>query len=349
MKKLTYSASTLLLATPFIFSISLGVYALPVVMLVTISLYFVFLRSRVSIYGTFANKMFLLYFAVLVILLPFSVLVARSVVPVLWGLIYLAIFLLLQGIVRSKQMLTAMSGFFVIITTLYCFVPIYVFIGNGLSSYTRLVGMGGNHNIYGGFLIVPFFLSVYLLSRNGPILYRLFWSISSAIISSSIILTFSRGTWLSIVVILLVLPFIFKKFYSLESIKPLIKWFVSLVVFTAIITTGIWFAARQSTVAYNPTQVSNIDVFSNQDSESNAFTARLHYFGDAVMTFSHSPVVGFGLGTYASDLRIYKTDPNFGSFADPHNWLLKMLVEGVYLLLSHLSYFSYQRFGIFGS
>jgi tetratricopeptide (TPR) repeat protein len=45
-----------------------------------------------------------------------------------------------------------------------------------------------------------------------------------------------------------------------------------------------------------------------------------------------APVVGFGSGMYAQALRMYKTDPNFGSFADPHNWALKMLVENGFIV-----------------
>ncbi|MCX6718874.1 MAG: O-antigen ligase family protein [Candidatus Taylorbacteria bacterium] len=294
------------------------------------------------------------FLGLLAVLLPFSMLPVRSVPEIIWWLVFSVMFICAQCLVKSEKVLENLSKIFVILTAGFGVASIYNFTRVGLTAYMRLDGIIGTHNIYGGFLIIPFFLSIYLIVKEEKRWQKYIWLLSGAIIFSSIILTFSRGTWVSIVVaiivgvgVLLKIPrhstqprgigfahgtpffkggFLFgipwDKARSLRGLTLLI-----FIIFTVLMTGGIWLAAKHSTIANNSTQITKTAVFSNEDGESNAFTARLHYFSDALQTYTHSPIVGFGAGNYAYALRMYKIDPNYGSFADPHNWLLKMLVE----------------------
>ncbi len=300
----------------------------------------IFSRWGVPAVRTWPNKAFLVFVAALIVLIPFSLLPIHSVQAVIWWIVYLGIFLSFQGIVRDERILKWISGIFVALTAIFGVMSILAFIQIGLTAYNRLDGIVGNHNVYGGFLLIPLLLSLYFSFKGSPIWQRILWIISSVIIFSSIILTFSRGTWLSLVAAVIISLVLFRK--SLVSLAKAGGWnfkkplFVSgvLIASTVLMTGGIWLAARHNTVASNLVHSANTIVFSNEDSDNNAFTARLHYFADALRTFTHNPLIGFGSGNYASALRIFKTDPNYGSFADPHNWLLRMMVEdGIFAAL----------------
>jgi len=128
--------------------------------------------------------------------------------------------------------------------------------------------------------------------------------------------------------------FLFRDKLSFAHIRRHSNILLILAALTVLLTGSIWYDAKHNT---NSVQSASIAVFSNEDADTNALTARLHYFSDAVMIFTHSPLVGFGPGNYVYGLRMYKTDPNYSSFADPHDWLLKMLVEdGIFVGLIFL-------------
>ena len=286
MQKLIFVPICLLLASPFLFSGSFSVYSILAVLLLTLLSFLIFSRGGTSISRTWPNKAFLIFVAALILLILFSLLPIRSVQAVIWWVAYLGIFLSFQGIIRNERLFRWMSGFFVVMTAIFVVLSISTFIHIGLTSYPRLDGFLGNHNVYGGFLMIPFLLSLHFSFKENPIWQRILWMISSAVIFSSIILTFSRGTWASLIVALIVSFFLFRKYFSssLKNITAKISFSFksplvilgTLIVAALILTGGIWLAAKHSAVYNNPTQVANTAVFSNEDADSNAFTARLH-------------------------------------------------------------------------
>ncbi|GEM_PF-2275576 len=336
---MTFIATLLLLLVPFLLSGTFHSLAIYVVFITTLLL-FVASRFDRRIQRTIPNIAFIAFFVFLLIFLPFSQVFVRSVPVIIWWLGYLGVFLFCQCLAKEDKFIANISKVFVILTAGFGIASIYNFILLGLTSYTRLNSFIGTHNVYGGFLIIPFFLSVYLIFSEETKWQKYLWLLSGSIIFSSLILTYSRGTWVSIVAGVIVSAMVFSKiprsFALLRStgLPRLIgrsggffgQWrgILILLILTLLITVGIWFLAKLNT---KPAQLSDAAVFSMQDAETNAFTARLHYFNDAWHTFLQKPFTGFGVGNYGSALRIYKTDPNYGSFADPHNWLLKMLVE----------------------
>ena len=107
---------------------------------------------------------------------------------------------------------------------------------------------------------------------------------------------------------------------------------LSIIALTAIISLGIWQAAKlsakiQSAGSSSNTASSNsTDIFVNENNDENAFTSRVAYFKDALTVFAQKPIVGFGLGNYQEALDNIKTDPAFYG-SDPHNYFLKSLAE----------------------
>ena len=323
----------LLLTTPFFLSGSLSPVALPVVSLLVLVGLLAVLRMRIPITKTLPNLALTGFFIVTVALLPFSMLVSGSIQAVLWWAAYLGVFISCQVLISNEKSLKIMAAYFVALTSVFSVFSFYAFIVTGLSSYTRLNGIVGSHNVYGGLLLIPFLLSLYLSLERKPVWQRALWSLSGALMLSGLVLTFSRGTWLSLVVSLVVSIFLFRRHISWRAIKSTAWGLASVVALTCLITAGVWFAAKHNTVTPESgvgpgsAQTAKVGIFSDQDDEDNAFIARLHYFGDALETYIQRPIVGFGAGNYEAALRIYKTDPNYSSFADPHDWLLKMLVE----------------------
>jgi putative inorganic carbon (HCO3(-)) transporter len=278
------------------------------------------------------NFVFLAFFVLQLILLPFSLLPIRSIPAIVWWLGYLAIFLFYQNLVKSERVLENLSKMLVVLTTVFGVVSIYNFIETGLTSYTRLDGFIGIHNIYGGFLILPLMQSIYLVFNEKRLRSKICWSASLVVILASLILTFSRGTWLSIIAALVFAVILFRqKIFQNQSPKAIAvrNWqMIVILLFLTLVSIGvIWQIAKISTQNNSRDSISNVKIFSGESAEENAFVARLHYFADAWNVFAKSPAVGFGLGTYPNALRMYKIDPNFGLAVDPHNWLLRMAVE----------------------
>ncbi|MEK9175137.1 MAG: O-antigen ligase family protein, partial [Patescibacteria group bacterium] len=327
MEKILYLTLCLPMLAPFIFSGFLPEYA--VIASVTIGLLglLLTLHFRKTIGKNIPNELFMVFLVILAILIPFSLTSNRSIESILWWLSYFAVFIFAQCLVTNKRLLETLAKIFVTITTFYAIYMAYNFTLIGLTSYTRLGGLAAGHDVYGAFLILPLFLSIYFAIKEIVRWQKVLWSITSSILFSSVILTFSRGTWLSIIVGLVVLLVFFKGKYTWRELINPWKIYISIFIITVIFIGGIWFAAKQTTIKANPVQPASTEVFSNEDADNNAFISRLNYFNDALHIFIQSPVFGFGGGTYPYALRIYKQDPNYGSFADPHNWLLRMLVE----------------------
>jgi len=330
-----YAISIFLLLLTLFFQSAGFIYFGIFVALISVPLLFIAGRPDRKIQRTTANISMTIFVIVSGISIFFSILPIRSIPALIWSVAYFGIFLYYQCLTKTGKQLENLSKIFVILTSLFGLYSIYNFISVGLTSYTRLDGVIGNHNVYGGFLIIPFLLSLYLIIKEeekskAQKWQKIGWYISGTIILSSIILTFSRGTWVSILVAVVISVIIFwKKRSSRTSVctgRTCAKFFI-LAILAMLSTGSIWLLARNSTATQNPSGLASTAVFAQQDAESNAFTARIHYFEDAWHTFLQRPLTGFGSGLYADAARIYKTDPNYGSFADPHNWLLKMLVE----------------------
>ncbi len=326
MKKMLYIILCLQMISCFIFSSYWIQYGLLLSVIIgTLGLLAV-LHSRALIRRTVPNVSFFLFIVTLIILIPFSLAKSHSIENVLWWLSYMAIFITAQCFASDRRLLEIIAKVFAVLATIYSVCMAYLFTVIGLSSYTRLSGLSAGHNIYGAFLILPLFLSGYFAIKEHVIWKKSLWIVATSIILSNIVLTFSRGTWLSIVVGLALFLFVSKGYITWQLIRTTWKTYVLVILIAVISVSGIWFAAKRNTVRTSIEKPA-AQVFSNEDADNNAFVSRLHYFGDALATFIQRPIFGFGGGTYPYALRMFKMDPNYGSFADPHNWFLRMLVE----------------------
>lgn len=330
MKYLAYIVISLLFLSPFLLSNRFS-FLSNFVVLLSVLLLIIANRFEKGILFSKTNIFLFIFFIASILFLPFSLLPIRSVANVIWLLGYIGIFVYIQSLITNENILKNISKLFIIFTAVFGIYSLISFVETGLTAYPRLIGIIGNHNVYGGFLIIPFLLSIFLIITEKGKWQRCAWYLSGSIIFASLVLTFSRGTWFSIILAIIISIILFgNKIWSIYKIKDLrlvIRPLIILVFLSLAVFSTVWYMAKSTTIKGDSKIVDELKIYPQQDIEVNAVTARLGYFKDAWQTFLRSPITGFGEGMYSYALRMYKTDPMFGSFADPHNWLLKKLVE----------------------
>ncbi|MFA5350392.1 MAG: O-antigen ligase family protein [Candidatus Omnitrophota bacterium] len=176
----------------------------------------------------------------------------------------------------------------------------------------RAITSSFNHcNGLGAYLIIP--LSVYLALLNMPHKLKLggyFLVLFLGVISVfCIFYTYSRGTWVGVLAVLLTMLIISRK-------PP--------VVFFMIIITGIFFVIPEFQQVF-------FSIF-----QTGGDADRFQYWQAAISMFKENPFIGKGLGTFMAHFSTYVPSLNI-SYA--HNCFLQILAEsGIFSLLAFLSF-----------
>ncbi len=245
----------------------------------------------------------------------------RSLSQIIFYIQCFVLFITIQQFSTEKYILIV-SKAFVILTTVFGIFSFTNFIEIGLLSNLRLSGIVGSSDIYAGFLIIPFLLSIYFIYTETVIWQKRLWYFCSAIILTSLFLTFSIHTW--IILILLLLYFYRKQIKEPNAIiKPIL--FVATISFLVFCT--VWYMAKQTMLHRDSVAIEQAVRYEENNPKVNFFSSRLDYFSDALMVASYHPIIGYGAGLYTDVLRMYKPYYATGYIADPHNWFLKILVE----------------------
>ncbi|MFA4990274.1 MAG: O-antigen ligase family protein [Candidatus Omnitrophota bacterium] len=237
-----------------------------------------------------------------------------------WGK-YVILSLIIQDLIRSRK-------------DVLIFVSIFIFSAGlvALSGMTQLfwgveflrgreisIMKGGfraitssfNHcNGLGAYLIIPF--SVYLAFLKAPHKLKPGWYslvLFLGVISVfCIFYTYSRGTWIGVLAVLLTMLIISKK----------------LPVFFIIIITGIFFVIPEFRQVF-------FSIF-----KTGGDADRFQYWQVAISMFKENPFIGKGLGTFMAHFSTYVPSLNI-SYA--HNCFLQILAEsGIFSLLVFLSF-----------
>lgn len=146
----------------------------------------------------------------------------------------------------------------------------------------RLSGMLIDPNAYGGLLVTAFAIHI-MTSGSGVKLLRGWVSVIATItLSGGIIMTFSRSSWIGLILVLLTL--------LLSNPSRLIK-------------IGMGFiAAFVVLLLYKGTAY--LDVLGSMSSRPSQIQSRLDIIGKALDWIAQSPLLGIGLGSYNYELRI---------------------------------------------
>ncbi len=200
--------------------------------------------------------------------------------------------------------------------------------------YLHLESMLGEHNAFGGFLLLPLILSVCLaLQAQGNARYVL--SITSILIGVDFVLTLSRGAFASLFLALLISAILFYRHIPHILSKKLIARFLLIIVGITLISGGFMLYAKHLA---DKSQAA-LSVYGGRNVPVESTLARLYYFKDAVRIIEHNPL-GIGLGEY--EIEVIRTRDRVENFSfDAHNFYLRFTAEtgiiGGLLLVSWLT------------
>jgi O-antigen ligase len=188
--------------------------------------------------------------------------------------------------------------------------------------YLRLTSTFGQHNAFGGFLLLPLALLIGRFFQSAGRV-RVGYGLLLIVTGSAFILTFSRGSWASLLFGGLTSFLLFRKeAWELAKNRKVLVAGVSV----ALIIAGVVLTMVHLSAVRAAGEAQTIGVFTGETLKENALTARLHYFADALTIIKHNLVYGVGLRHYGEAVKLYKDTPAFYA-SSPHNEYLKVFAE----------------------
>ncbi|WP_161974883.1 O-antigen ligase family protein [Bacillus timonensis] len=187
------------------------------------------------------------------------------------------------------------------------------------TNYIRVYGLLKGPNELSLFLLISFFISLYLVKKyQGKI--RIFLYVGLTLIGTTILLTYSRGSLLSLIVFLVVYVFINRK------IKPLVP-----IVLITLISYGLFFVIDQVSSVYYDAYVAEKwentneqnktdeqgrykDTFSKDTLEQSSESGRIYYVQKAVEIFKDHPIMGTGFATFGGSATLKYSSPIYEDY-----------------------------------
>jgi tetratricopeptide (TPR) repeat protein/O-antigen ligase len=213
-----------------------------------------------------------------------------------------------------------------------CCVGIYFKVAYVSGDMQSLMGQGGIHStfyqadVFGGFLILLFPLAFLLFLEEREHSRLVLYGLLSSYYGLCIVLTYSRGAWISIFFAFLALGIlIMTKKVTLPSFKVL--FLKSLAVGIAVILFFVFFNNATKTLGKQSItdrlKVRATEIFAEGDS---ARSARLQFWIAALKISAHHPVFGTGLKTFGRFYPAYEDDiRHFSKYT--HNLYLQFASE----------------------
>ena len=168
----------------------------------------------------------------------------------------------------------------------------------------RAIGTFPSPNLFGGYLIIVFFLSLSLIKNDIGVKI---WYLAPFLIIIALILTKSMGVWLSLIIGVLILFFL-----SYESFKKQRLIFAIFSIFICIVLTFII--------------LNRWDRLINLENPQNSITQRLNYWRTAIAIIKEHPIVGIGPGNFQEVFLNYKVGLSTNT-RYAHNILLHQWAE----------------------
>jgi putative inorganic carbon (HCO3(-)) transporter len=260
-----------------------------------------------------------------IVQLIFSYDIYRSLYEALRWLIGIILFFTLANYISANRQLLRVFGYCIVgCAVLLSLVGIRTFIDPLQPTYLRFISIFYEHNTFGSFLLIPLFVSLGLYFSELRKKYSIILGITTAFLAATLILTFSRGTWVSFIVALIVGILIFYSkipFKTLSQNKNFLLRLISIILGTALIASGLFLITKYRVEKNNVA----INVFNNQVIPTSSTKARLYYDLDALKIISHHP---FGVGFNNYQIVAQTERARVVPFAfDPHNIYLKAMAE----------------------
>ncbi len=209
------------------------------------------------------------------------------------------------------------------------------FILHSFVSFGRASSFFQYPNAFAGFLLMPFFISMYLLSVSKRNASRFFFVSASAFMLFVVYLTSSRGTYIVLVVSVLIIFFVEKKVKKRTLFLQVLSVFVISVLFY-LLSYKIFYPSIKAN--FERTKVL-IQFFAGETNRS--LYDRIQLVKDSVRIFLHHPLFGTGLGTFKNAMLKYRVNLYFAK--EPHSLPFRILAETGILGFIALFYFYYKK------
>ncbi len=207
----------------------------------------------------------------------------------------------------------------------------YYFVKKAFINGTRISSFFRYPNTFAGFLLVPFFVSMYILHGVDGKRKKFFLYIASAFILFVIYLASSRGSY---IVLLISLFFIF--IFSKQSRKALLFEYGTVFLLSAVFYM-INYKLFEPSIYTNYERVKTLLKFFGGESNQSLYD-RIVLAKDSMNIFIHHPLFGTGLGTFKDAMLKYRVNLFFAR--EPHSILFKIIAEsGIIGLVSLLGFF----------
>lgn len=273
----------------------------------------------------FKNK-YIVSFAIFLVLASVSAALTShfyaSFFALMWWWIYFVMFVSALTLLDEKKS-KVVSHILIAVAFVLGAVGVYFFLLD-TGGYIRLRSLFYQHNAFGGFMLLPAFLSLGYFFQTQIRNWKITWGIISSILLSVLILTFSRGSMLSFLLAgFLVICFsICKNNFKL--------WTKMIAQFLAVLFVGVLIAAAifSLNAVKSDSTVSDRSalLYSGATADENAFSLRVRYFDEALGVIKENPFFGTGLDNYIDTYNRLRQDVAYYS-VDPHNVYLRLAAE----------------------
>jgi O-antigen ligase len=261
----------------------------------------------------------IIFITIAVISIFFSYSAYLSLAESLRLLSILAVYALAYSLINSSQDLKNLIKAIIasaIIPSLFALWQFYTDTGLSIpfeGIYNRIYGTFAHPNLFAYYLLLPLTLSLYLfLTSNKKQINNILYFLLAISFTIILTLTFTRGAWLSFLIVLAIIG---------------IFHYRALLVVSIICLTLAYLLIGSLNYRVN-------DLITNRSDSSIQW--RINLWNDAKEYVKTQPYFGYGAGT-ASNLILDKRGEQFGS-SDPHNDYLKIAIEnGLIGLLAYLS------------
>jgi tetratricopeptide (TPR) repeat protein len=247
---------------------------------------------------------------------------------------YLVVVLLATYLATDERQAIRISQFALVLGVLMCIIGIYFYWGEvGEVSKPRMNSIFGNKNHFGGYLllVIPLALALYFYAPTFKELVA--YGATSILFISCFVLTYSRGTWMSLG---LALPIMAWLMGSLSLKKRLLPRAISVFLLAVVTVVLINRVSLLNAFDASATAIDSVYDAAVGKEPGGTLAPRLDYWQGAFRIMRDNPLTGTGLGTFAAIFPEYQLEPpNYSRFA--HNYFLQTGAEmGVPGLLAGL-------------